>query len=197
MDDFYLTNSDQKRLASLSKNPYLKQRGYPGTHDLPLGLTTLNKLKNAEPCALPVYDKSKYQGQGDRADESSWPLIDAPQEIVILEGWMLGFVPQTKVKDSHLNEINEYLKDYEVWLNFINLFIILTPKKINYVIDWRVEAEKNRSKQGQESMSEEEAYSYIKNFIPAYELYSSSLKSRASQFSKCLTFEIGENRLPL
>ncbi len=62
---------------------------------------------------LPVdrYDKSLHSGRGDRAPKSSWPevssgigsitdpfmfskiwhMVDAPADIIILEGWMLGF----------------------------------------------------------------------------------------------------------
>lgn len=40
---------------------------------------------------FPRYDKSKFQGRGDRADQSTWPQVEAPLDIVLFEGWMLGF----------------------------------------------------------------------------------------------------------
>lgn len=46
IDDFYLTNSDQNALAEkYSDNPLLQCRGNALTHDLPLGTSTLQKLK--------------------------------------------------------------------------------------------------------------------------------------------------------
>ena len=37
------------------------------------------------------YDKSAFSGQGDRADPSTWPHVEAPVDVVLFEGWMLGF----------------------------------------------------------------------------------------------------------
>lgn len=42
---------------------------------------------------VPRYDKSAYDGKGDRADEATWPSIKAPVDVVLFEGWMLGFTP--------------------------------------------------------------------------------------------------------
>ena len=32
-------------------------------------------------------------GRGDRADPSSWPEIQGHLDVVLFEGWMLGFAP--------------------------------------------------------------------------------------------------------
>ena len=46
IDDFYLTCEQQVQLAQAnSDNPYLQQRGYPGTHDIELGVKTLQQLR--------------------------------------------------------------------------------------------------------------------------------------------------------
>lgn len=39
------------------------------------------------------YDKSAYAGRGDRAPQSSWPVVQGPLEVVLFEGWMSGFAP--------------------------------------------------------------------------------------------------------
>lgn len=40
---------------------------------------------------VPRYDKSARGGKGDRAPEAEWSVVSAPPDIVLLEGWMLGF----------------------------------------------------------------------------------------------------------
>jgi D-glycerate 3-kinase len=44
-------------------------------------------------CCCHRYDKSAFQGKGDRADESTWPSVEGPLDLVLFEGWMLGFKP--------------------------------------------------------------------------------------------------------
>ena len=40
---------------------------------------------------MPRYDKSAHEGKGDRAKEEDWDKVDGPLDLVIVEGWMLGF----------------------------------------------------------------------------------------------------------
>lgn len=40
---------------------------------------------------IPRYDKSARGGKGDRAPEGEWGIVKTPVDIVLLEGWMLGF----------------------------------------------------------------------------------------------------------
>ena len=42
---------------------------------------------------IPRYDKSAYNGKGDRAKQSEWMKMNGPLDLVIVEGWMLGFNP--------------------------------------------------------------------------------------------------------
>lgn len=81
-----------------SGNRLLQVRGNAGTHDLGLGSRTLAALKGANAgggaeVAVPRYDKSCHGGRGDRAAESAWPVVKGPLDIVLFEGWMLGFSP--------------------------------------------------------------------------------------------------------
>ena len=43
--------------------------------------------------AVPRYDKAAHEGRGTRAPESSWPRVKGPLDIILFEGWMLGFSP--------------------------------------------------------------------------------------------------------
>lgn len=103
LDDFYLTHPDQVKLAqSDPDNPLLSGRGPAGTHDLPLLVECLAKLKSINDCRakipipakdqslqLPIYDKSLFKGEGDRSKELV--EVQGPTDVVIFEGWMNGF----------------------------------------------------------------------------------------------------------
>ena len=42
---------------------------------------------------VPRYDKTAFSGRGTRAPEDDWPSVAAPLDVVLFEGWMLGFAP--------------------------------------------------------------------------------------------------------
>lgn len=48
---------------------------------------------------VPSYDKSQFNGAGDRRPESDWETVNAtgqkPVEVIIFEGWCVGFRPLT------------------------------------------------------------------------------------------------------
>eukprot|EP00388_Colpodella_angusta_P044409 GDKK01062790.1.p1 GENE.GDKK01062790.1~~GDKK01062790.1.p1 ORF type:complete len:666 (+),score=138.92 GDKK01062790.1:145-1998(+) len=100
IDDFYLTADAQRDLAETTKNPLLQSRCLPGTHDVSLCLTTLRKLRQLrlQPntqfsnfVSIPIYDKSLNNGEGNRLPASSWRVLTSPPEVLIFEGWLLGF----------------------------------------------------------------------------------------------------------
>lgn len=93
LDDIYKTRAERERLAR-EVHPLLVTRGVPGTHDVGLGLQTLDRLTTAGPeiaVALPAFDKSI----DDRCPMSTWPQTSAPVDIVIFEGWCVGCLPQS------------------------------------------------------------------------------------------------------
>lgn len=96
LDDIYLTHADQVALAqAYPSNPLLQHRGQPSTHDLALGEGLFASLAAELPTAIPQYDKSAFEGQGDRVPAAQWKIVNrAGQEkvkIVIFEGWCVGF----------------------------------------------------------------------------------------------------------
>ncbi|CDI86669.1 glycerate kinase, putative [Eimeria praecox] len=69
----------------------IPRRGPPGTHDLMLCRSVLQRIKERKPnIMLPKYDKSQMNGTGDRSNEEV-PLDARNLEVFLLEGWMLGF----------------------------------------------------------------------------------------------------------
>lgn len=194
IDDFYLTRAQQVKLAEQhSDNPYLQQRGYPGTHDIALGTKTLQLLKAGKPVSLPRYDKSAHQGQGDRLPSTEWLSITEGVDVVFLEGWMLGFQKAEGLSDRHLQTVNEFLPSYKPWLDCLNAFIWLEPEDAEFVLDWRVEAEERMKAEGKPGMTREEIEAYISKFVKAYETYLPGLKG----VHPMLHLIIGKNRLPL
>jgi len=203
IDDFYLTYKQQIHIAGENpENTFLQQRGYPGTHDIALGVEILSRLKDpqADPAiSLPRYDKSKYQGQGDRIDKDLWPSMQLPVDVVILEGWMLGFqpLPEDHVPDAQLHKINALLQDYEHWDRFLDCFVYIHPEDPGFVVEWRCEAEERMKATGVTGMSLTEVRRYAEKFLPAYKLYGPHLLECLPPVSSFLKIEIGRNRLPL
>lgn len=201
IDDFYLTRSEQKRLAAEHpNNPYLQQRGYPGTHDIELGARTLRSLKHADmSVTIPRYDKSAHQGQGDRAPESEWTHVDGAPDVVFVEGWMLGYTPVEKKKlpNEHIAEINRQLEGYEAWHKQLDAFLQLAPEDYRYVLDWRVEAEQKMRASGKPGMSDPEIRAYVEKFLPAYETYLPRLEKKPPIMRNRQRIVIGRDRLPV
>ncbi len=196
VDDFYLTHQDQKKMADESQNPYWQERGYPGTHDLQLGAKILESLKNQKSTLIPVYNKSAFQGEGDRCPEEDWKSISSPQDVVILEGWMLGFQPIDQPLPKPLQAINSILAKYDQWNQYLDIFLYLKPLDLSFVVDWRIEAEKNRRDLGLGGMTDEQAKNYVSNFLIAYETYSETVELMKKKVQSYLEIPIQKNRLP-
>ncbi|MEX0614791.1 MAG: glycerate kinase, partial [Methylophaga sp.] len=91
LDDFYLPKENRQQLAS-NVHPLLATRGVPGTHDLPLLLSTIDQLRHGD---LPVAVAQFNKASDDRFAEAAWPVIDQQPQIIIIEGWCMGALPQT------------------------------------------------------------------------------------------------------
>ncbi|KAF8752024.1 hypothetical protein RHS01_07871 [Rhizoctonia solani] len=97
IDDLYLPYDGLIQLGRTHPdNALLQGRGLPGSHDPVLGATILERLSRINAgddtsISLPVFDKSAYQGFGDRSSETV--EVWAPVDVVILEGWCFGFQP--------------------------------------------------------------------------------------------------------
>lgn len=198
IDDFYLTRAEQVKLAAQhAGNIYLSQRGYPGTHDIPLGQKVLAQLRTINqqkmPVAIPRYDKSLHDGEGDRMPETAWTLVEAPLDFVLLEGWCVGFtpLPEAAIADVQLAEVNRLLGAYSAWYDFFDAFIQLRVEDITDTVAWRIEAEEKMRTQGKSAMSPEKIRAYIERFLPAYALY---LPGLALSASATLVIEIAADR---
>lgn len=175
IDDFYLTRAEQVALAAAHPgNPYLEHRGYPGTHDVPLGERILRALQeSAGAVRVPVYDKAAHGGRGDRAPESAWRVVEGPLDVVFVEGWMLGFtpVPENQLPDPRLAVPNRALIEYERWHRPLDAFVVLRGTDPAFVLQWRVEAEERMRADGKGGLDRPAIEDYVRRFLPAYALY--------------------------
>jgi D-glycerate 3-kinase len=180
IDDFYLTHADQRRVAAAHPgNPYLEHRGYPGTHDIVLGVDTLRALGRlgpggtGGPVRVPIYDKSLNGGRGDRLPAPAWRVVTGPLDLVFLDGWMLGFTPVDArlVTDPLLVEPNRALARYDEWHRLLGAFVQLRATDPSFVLQWRVEAEEAMKASGRPGLDRAAIEDYVRRFLPAYALY--------------------------
>jgi D-glycerate 3-kinase len=200
IDDFYLTRAGQLQVASDHPgNPYLEHRGYPGTHDVALGVRTLDALRSLGDGSIqiPRYDKSAHGGRGDRAPESDWTIVHGPLDLVFLDGWMLGYepVPHDRLPDPGLIPANRALAHYAQWLERLDAFVVLRAKEPHYVLRWRVQAEEAMKAQGRPGLSREAAEDYIRRFLPAYEIY--GVQALSGFGGRTLEIVLDEERRPV
>ncbi|XP_074564738.1 D-glycerate 3-kinase, chloroplastic [Curcuma longa] len=210
IDDFYLTAEEQVKLRNQNpSNALLEFRGNAGSHDLQFSIDTLTSLKkltnNGAKMKLPRYDKSAYGGRGDRADPSTWPEVEGPLEVILFEGWMLGFKPLpndvVNAVDPQLQVVNENLKAYyDAWDKFVEAWIIIKIKDPNCVYQWRLQAEVAMREDGKPGMSNEEVLDFVSRYLPAYKAYLPTLYAEGPKGlhpDRVLVIDIDEERNPI
>jgi len=119
IDDLYLTRAEREALAG-EVHPLLLTRGVPGTHDVTLGLATLDRLRAAtdkDLIPLPSFDKAS----DDRRPAADWPIFRGQPDIILFEGWCVGTTPQS---DAALREpVNALERDEDAdgrWRRYVN-----------------------------------------------------------------------------
>mmetsp|Transcript_28914 Transcript_28914/g.53121 ORF Transcript_28914/g.53121 Transcript_28914/m.53121 type:complete len:339 (-) Transcript_28914:1187-2203(-) len=217
IDDFYLTYEDQNRLRQQNpENPLLQLRGNAGTHDVELGARVLRDLKsfdgssassNSEMSSvlIPRYDKSAYGGRGDRFPESQWHKISSPPNVILLEGWMLGFRPVASSEaiavHPGLERVNALLAKYEsAWDSLIDAWLVIKVKDINWVFEWRLEAEEAMKRTGRPGMAPDQIRDFVNRFMPAYQAYLPGLHRTAQNDGlgkPVAIIEVDHSRRPL
>lgn len=148
LDDLYLPHPILRALRErYPLNRLLAGRGLPGTHDLELGVRVLQELRDINDeggrneVLLPAFEKSLHNGEGDRLPPSPTHSAKGPLDVVLMEGWCMGFSAITSDElderweervgaemkmwcaVEHVREVNEMLKGYEALWAFFDLFI--------------------------------------------------------------------------
>jgi D-glycerate 3-kinase len=117
-------------------------------------------LEGVTPTAIPRFDKSLFNGQGDRVPLEHWQKVNGPQQtkpqIIIFEGWCVGFkaLAKEKVQEKHENKsyktlskhkldhllfINHKLEKYDVMTKCFDAFIHIDAEETDFVFEWRLQ----------------------------------------------------------
>lgn len=172
IDDLYKTWGDRQQLQRV--DPRLRWRGPPGTHDVDLGIQTLQAFRQGKsPVALPRFDKSLHQGQGDRISPDLIPGAD----IVLFEGWFVGLRPidpaafddapppiVTAADRAFARDCNTRLADYLPLWNLLDGLIVLHPQDYRLSQQWRKQAEHRMTASGRPGMSDAEIDQFVEYF---------------------------------
>lgn len=176
LDDLYKTYAERQQLQQ--QDPRLIWRGPPGTHDIDLGIQTLDQLRNPDsgPILVPRFDKSAYGGGGDRTQPEQVEGI----EIILFEGWFVGLRPidpalfsessrpLTSIKDhAFAQENNRRLQAYLSLWNRLDRLIVLQPQDYRLSQVWRQEAEQQVITAGKSGMSDAEINQFVEFFWQA------------------------------
>lgn len=180
LDDFYLTKSERRNLAN-TFHPLLATRGVPGTHDTQIMHNVFSSLKSGVNVKIPTFNKAT----DDRNPIEGWQSIDKPIDIVIMEGWCWGTMPQTNdelaiaVNDLERNHdansawrtyVNKQLNDNYVPLySFIDKWIFLRAPSFDHVYKWRCQQEQKlraraRINNTSNIMSDEQIHTFIQYY---------------------------------
>lgn len=180
IDDFYLRGAEQEALAaSAPGNPLLAFRGNAGTHDLALASTTLSALRSPQgrAVAVPLYDKTLRGGRGDRAPEAAWPVVREPLQVVLLEGWCLGFRPlpsdgAAEAQAPGLGAVNAALRAHAGAMeDYADCWVVIQVGDPSWVYSWRAQAEAVTRAAGKPALTEAQVADFVQRFMPAYAAY--------------------------
>ncbi|HEY9599043.1 MAG TPA: glycerate kinase [Cyanophyceae cyanobacterium] len=178
LDDLYKTYAERKRLQQ--SDPRLIWRGPPGTHDVALGLQLLDQLRQPtpkQPILVPRFDKSAWEGAGDRTTPESVENVD----IVLFEGWFVGVRPidssvfdgatpepiQTAADRIFARDINERLRDYLHLWERLDRLMVLIPTDYRLSQQWRRQAEQQMMAMGKSGMSNTQVDEFVEYFWKA------------------------------
>lgn len=176
LDDLYKTYADRQRLQQ--QDPRLKWRGPPGTHDVLLGIQTLDQLRSGHPrlIAIPRFDKSAYGGIGERKS----PDYVSNVEIVLFEGWFVGAQPinpdkfidapdpiRTEQDRQFARDMNDQLREYLPLWERIDRLLVLNPVDYRLSMQWRQQAEHERIAAGGRGMNDDEIEQFVRYFWQA------------------------------
>jgi len=178
IDDTYLTRAQRQRLADRI-HPLLATRGPPGTHDLPLALSTLDAAKAGRAFALPRFDKLA----DERVPEAQWQVRDTPLDLLVFEGWFLGTpAEQDAALQAPLNALEREADGDGIWRRWCNQALandypalwqrfdrlwFLQPPGFSVVPHWRWQQEQalQQASPGRTSMSRAQ----VERFVQFYE----------------------------
>lgn len=199
LDDLYKTRAERQTMAR-TVHPLFATRGVPGTHDIALGLETIAALERGEASPLPRFDK----GADDRVPRADWPHAPADTQVLLLEGWCVGAVPQTDLSApvnaleaeedpqgrwrSHVNAA--LAGEYQHLFARIDLLVLLAAPGWDVVAQWREQQEAElRQRGGAAVMNPAQVSRFIQHYERLTRWILEEMPIRAD-----LTVQLGESR---
>lgn len=183
IDDIYLTRDERQSLGHCV-HPMLGTRGVPGTHDVALGISVIQRLRSlrqGETVSVPRFDKST----DDRYAPGDWAAVTGPVDLVIFEGWCVASPATSDAELQHpLNALESVADADGRWRTYVNdklatdyveLFAVLDgllflqAPDFDAVFRWRLEQE---HKLRQSAITDENAImsdEQVAEFIQFYE----------------------------
>lgn len=176
LDDLYKTYEERCQLREVE--PRLIWRGPPGTHDIELGIHSLEQIRQgtSTQVAIPRFDKAAYQGDGDRTQPE---LVPSP-DIVLFEGWFVGVRPiapavftsapdpiVTTVDRQFAEAMNERLHHYLPLWEKLDRLMVLYPNDYRLSQQWRRQAEQQMKATGKTGMDDETINQFVQYFWKA------------------------------
>ncbi|MBD3883413.1 glycerate kinase [Phormidium tenue FACHB-886] len=172
IDDLYKSYAD--RLYLQQQDPRFRWRGPPGTHDVQLGLSVLQQLRNRQfPVTVPRFDKSAWQGMGDRTTPETILYAD----IVLFEGWFVGVQPiepaafetapppiNTAADRDFARKVNANLAAYLPLWALLDRLLILKPTDYRFSQQWRKQAEQRLTASGRSAMLDAKIEQFVEYF---------------------------------
>jgi D-glycerate 3-kinase len=205
LDDLYLTRAERNALAD-DVHPLLRTRGVPGTHDLKLAHSVIERLSEGEAVRLPRFDKAS----DDRLPESLWPLAPAGTEVLIFEGWCVGARPQPQqdlrvpINDLEREEdsdgswrryVNRMLAGpYQQLFDCLDFLVLLAAPNWRIVRTWRIEQEQQLRRESGASMGMSDAE--VGRFVQYYERLTRWILDEMPKRADLLV-RLSEDRTPL
>lgn len=143
------------------------------------------------PVRVPRFDKTAFAGRGDRLPQEQWAYVREPADVVLLEGWCLGFrsvrvqgaesgnptasaLPHA-LHTPELEPIDAALLEFEQLYELLDGLIVAQVASPQVVFRWREQAEARSRAAGRGAMSQSEVAAFVECYLPAYRQYLPSL----------------------
>ena len=160
IDDIYKTLEEREYLAE-SVHPLCKVRGVPGTHDIKLGLETLDSLvgaKDSTHTPIPSFSKPL----DNRLPMDAWKVYKGKPDFIFFDAWCGGAKPvSTENWKPPMNALekeedpkgiwskwsnSELASDYQILFNRFDLLLMIKVPSMKHVYESRWLQEKTLAK---------------------------------------------------
>ena len=142
LDDFYYSYQKMQQILFEFRDDLYKYRGLAGTHDIQCLQEFLENVKQGKNALLPRFNKLLNNGLGD---VDNVVQINKKYDVVILEGWMIGYKPRQYIP-SYLRTFNRELEKYQFLHTMFDLWFYFDTD-LQHIYHWRYSAEKKMNKE--------------------------------------------------